>query len=104
DVLVDEANAARGHELANGRRLVGAVNAVDRLSEIEGAGTQRITRSAGHEPRQIGLALDHFGRRIPIRPFLHAGETLDAGPGESLASHADAIPHRLAVAEHQVKE
>ena len=31
-------------------------------------------------------------------------DALDAGPGESFAPHADAIPHRLAIAEHQVKE
>ena len=40
---------------------------------------------------------------MPVRPFLHAGDTLGTRPGEALAADADAVAHRLAVAEHQIK-
>src|ERR1700759_202093 len=60
DVRIDEAEAARGHRLADGLRLVGAVDAIPRLAEIERAGAERIARPAGHEARQIGLSFDHL--------------------------------------------
>src|SRR5439155_7401516 len=83
--------------------IVGAVDAVDRAAEIHGARAERIGRPAGDEARQIGLALDHLRRRGPIRPLRLALDALDAGPGEALAADADAVAHRLAVAEHEVK-
>src|SRR5713101_4552156 len=60
DILIEQANAARGDELADGRGLIGAVDAVERLAEIERAGAQRIAGPARHHPRQIGLAIDHL--------------------------------------------
>jgi len=35
--------------------------AVHGVAEIHGAGAHRVARAAGHEARQIGLALDHLG-------------------------------------------
>src|SRR5262249_975241 len=90
-------------EGADGRRLIGAVDAVNRLAEIERARTERIAIAAGHEARQIGLALDHFFRRMPIGPFRHSGHLFRAGPGEALAADADAVTQRLAVAEHEIE-
>src|SRR3954447_12996087 len=52
DIVVEQADAARGYEGADGRRLVGAVDAVDRLAEIERPRTQRITGTARHEAGQ----------------------------------------------------
>ena len=46
DVLVDQTNAARGHELADGRWLVGAVDAIERVAEIERTRAERIPRPA----------------------------------------------------------
>ena len=103
DVLVEHADAAGRNIMADGRGLVGAVDAVERVAEIHGARAERIARPARHLPRQIRLALDHFRRREPIRPFLHLGNALGAGPGEALAADAHAVADRLAAAEHQIE-
>src|SRR6201999_3895180 len=103
DVFVGEADATRRDELAYGGGIVGAVNAVFTGAEIHRARAERIAGAAGDEARQIGLARDHLGWRRPIRPFLLVGDGLDAGPGETLASDADAVAHRAAAAEHEIK-
>src|SRR5439155_14790259 len=103
DVLVQHADATGGYELADRRGLVGAVDAVDGRAEIHRAGAERIAGAAGHEARQIGLALDHLGRRMPIRPLGLAGDLLHAGPGEAVAADADAVADRTAVAEHVIE-
>ena len=103
-VFVGEADAARRHLLADGGRIVGAVDAIFGAAEIHGAGAERIARAAGHHARQIRLARDHLGRRIPVRPLGLARYLLDARPGEALAADADAVTDRLAVAEHVIKE
>src|ERR1700746_4113439 len=66
DVLVGQTNAARGHELADRRRLVGAVYAIERVAEIERTRAERIACSSRHHPRQVGLSLDHFPPRKTI--------------------------------------
>src|SRR5271166_627804 len=104
DVLIDQPEAAGRDGVANRLGLVGPVNAVDRLSEVEGAGAHRITRSARHEPRQIWLALDHLRRRAPVRPFLLAGYFLQARPLEALAADANAIAERAIVRLHEIEE
>src|SRR5664279_5769239 len=101
-VVVGETDAAARHVLADGGRIVGAVDAVHGAAEIHGARAERIARAAGHESRQIRLALDHFLRRDPIRPLGFALDLLDAGPGEALTADADAVADRLAVAEHVI--
>ena len=68
-VVIEHADAARRHAAADGRRHVGAVNAISRIAEIERARAERIAFAAGDEARQIGLACDHVGGRIPVRPF-----------------------------------
>ena len=85
------------------RRLVGAVNAIDGRTEIHRARAQRIARPAGHEARQIRLALDHFRRWMPVRPLGLAADLLHAGPGEAIAADADAVADRAVVAEHVIK-
>src|SRR5580692_980984 len=90
--------------MANRVRLVCAVNAIDGAAEIHGARAERIAGTARHEPRQVGLALNHFRRRAPIRPFLLARNLLQAGPGEAIASHAYAVAKRPVVTLNQVKE
>ena len=40
---------------------------------------------------------------MPIRPLRHLRHFLGAGPGEAVAAHADAVAHRLAVAEQQIE-
>ncbi len=103
DVFVDQADATRRHLSTDGRGSVGAVDAVDGAAEIHGAGAERVLRAAGHEARQIGLALHHFRGRRPIRPLGLARDGLGARPGEAFAADADAVADRLAVAEHVIE-
>ncbi len=79
------------------------MNAIKRLAQIERARAERIGRATRHEAGQIGLALDHFLRRMPVRPFRHLADALGARPGEPFAADADAVAHGLAVAEHEVE-
>src|ERR1700690_2962461 len=97
-VGIAHADAAGRDVVADGPGLVRAVDAVERRAEIHRARAERIVRAAGHEMRQTGLALEHFLRRGPIRPFLHGGDRVRARPGEARAADADAVAHRLAVA------
>src|SRR5262249_39125064 len=82
-VLVGESDTAGGHVGADGPWLVGAVDAVERIlvaaPQVESARADWIFRTALHaEPAfqlhqvrsNLGLALQHFGSRIPVRPFL----------------------------------
>ena len=103
DVFVQHADAARGDELADRRGLVGAVDAVDGRAEIHRARAERVAGAAGHETRQIGLALDHLGRREPVRPLGLLGDLLHAGPGEAVAADADAVADRAPATEHVIE-
>src|SRR4029079_19310310 len=102
-VIVEKANAARGYERANRRRLVGTVNSIERIAEIKRAGAKRITGTPRHHARQIRLTLDHLRGREPVRPFFHPGDAFRAGPRESLAADTDPVAHCLAAAEHEVE-
>src|SRR6195952_757783 len=104
DVLVAHPDAARGDVGADGPGLVGAVDAIERRSQIHRARAERILRTAFHVPRQIRTARQHFRRRRPGRPFLFRRDGLDARPGEAGTADADAVTHRLAVALHQEQE
>src|SRR6476620_332150 len=89
--------------LANRRRSVGAVNAVDRAAEIHGARAERVGWAAGDKARQIGLAPDHFRGRTPIRPLGFSLDGLDARPGEAFTADANAIAHGLATRPYEIK-
>src|SRR5262249_2290013 len=88
---------------ADGGRMVGAGDAVARAAEIHGARAERVAGTAGHETRQVRLAMDHLRRRRPIRPLGLALDRFHAGPSEAFAADADAVTHRLAAAHHQVE-
>src|SRR6185437_10481366 len=103
DVRVGQPDAARRYEGADGRGLVSAVDAIERVAEIERARAKRIALATGHEARQVRLTLDHFLGRKPVRPFLHAADALGAGPCEAFAADADAVAQSLAVAHDQIK-
>ena len=96
-------DAARRNVIADGRGLVGAVDAVERVAEIQARAPSGLPGPPAIMARQIRLALDHLRRRKPVRPFLHLGDALGARPGEALAADADAVAHRLAAAEHQIE-
>ena len=52
DVLVDQRNAARGDELADSRRLIRTVDAVERVTKVKRFGTL----GAWHHPSLSGPA------------------------------------------------
>src|SRR5208337_2082417 len=104
DVRIDQAETAGRDGVADRLRLVGAVDAVDGLAEIHCPRAHRIARSARHEARQVGLALDHLRRRAPVRPFLLARDLLQARPLEAVAADPDAIAKGAVVRLHEVEE
>src|SRR6185437_14434816 len=97
-VLIDQAETARRDGVSDRLRLVRAVNAIDGCAQIHCARAERIAGTARHEARQVGLALDHFRRWTPIRPFLLARYLFQSGPGEAVAADADAVAKRPVVA------
>src|SRR5262249_14275987 len=100
-VVIDQAEAA-GRDPDRFRR-VGAVEAVHRVAEIHCARSERVARAAGHEARQIGLALDHFRRRMPIWPLGLARDLQQPLPGEAVAADAYAVTHRMRLIFDQIK-
>ena len=80
-----------------------AVNAVQRVAEVHGARTEWVVRSAFHALWQVRLALAHFCRRMPDRPFSLARDVLDAAPLEALTADADAEAHCLAARLDEVE-
>src|SRR6185437_2219149 len=90
-VLVGQANATRRYVVTDRPGLVRAMDAVERRAEIERARAERIIWAAGHEVRQIRLALKHFLRRRPGRPLFFCRDVMHARPGESGPADADAV-------------
>jgi len=62
DVLVGQTNATGGHEGADGRWLIGAMDAIFRVAEIHRSRAEGIGFTAGHEAGQVRLTLDHLFR------------------------------------------
>src|SRR5690606_21612537 len=91
DLVIDEAEAARRHGVADRFRRIGAVNAIDGVAKVKGARSHRIAGAASHETWQIGLALNHLGGRRPVRPFLLARDFQKARPFETFTADADAV-------------
>ena len=84
--------------MPDGRGIIGAVDAIHRAAQIHGAGAERVAGAAGHETRQVGLALDHLGRRSPVRPFGLLGNVQKSLPLKAVAAHPDAVAQRAAAA------
>src|SRR5215472_9259719 len=103
DVLVGHTNAARRDAATELPRLVGAVDAVKRVAEIERPRTERIIRPAGHVTRQIGKPLQFTWRGRPVRPFAFGGNRADPRPSVALHANGDTIANGLAAAEHVVQ-
>src|SRR5262249_5515677 len=103
DVLVCESDAARGYESPDGRGLVRAVDAVERVAQEKRAGAEGVAPASGHKTRQIGLAFDHLFGWIPIGPFRQPGNPFAARPSEAVAADPNAVTQSLAVAEHEIE-
>ena len=86
--IIHHANATGGDGLANAPRLGCAMDAVFGIANIEGAGTQGVFRTAGHESRNdmapFGFPFDHDFWRTPIGPNGFSGNFTLPRPGESL--------------------
>src|ERR1017187_8113695 len=104
DIGIDQAETSRRHGRSDGLRRIGAVDAIDGGPEIKRARAQRIAGPAGHEARQIRLALDHFGRRYPVWPFLLAGDAQQPLPLKAIAANADSITDRAPIGLDHIKE
>src|SRR3990170_5770696 len=95
-IFVEHPDAARRGGLANGLWLIGAMNAVDRRAEIDGAGAEGILDAAFHEGWQFRVTGAHFCWRTPIRPFRLEADLVGAGPFKTLASRRYPVFHSLA--------
>ena len=102
-VVIDQAEAAGRHGLPDRFRRVGAVDAVHSVAEIHCARSERVAGATGHEARQIGLALDHFRRRMPIWPLGLARDLQQPLPGEAVAADAYAVTQRMRLIFDQIK-
>src|SRR5689334_14611439 len=84
--------------------IIGAVNAVFGVAEIQRACTQWIAGATADPTGQIRLTRHHLRRWNPVGPFGLAYDGLNSGPSETLAADADSITHGHAMAHGQIKE
>src|SRR5258708_3336338 len=99
DVFVEHADAARRDGLTDIFRLVGAVDAVQRvlvaLVEVERPRAERIGRTSGNALRVGAEPRLDLRRRNPVGPFGDFANGRDAGPGLRLLAHRHAVADRL---------
>src|SRR6185437_11773869 len=102
-VLVGHADAARRNRGADIFRLVGAVDAEQRILavgiEVHRPRAHRVVGARRHIARHA-QPLDLARGRVPGRPLRHGADLGDAGPGHRLFAHGDAVADRLATIEH----
>src|SRR5262249_31119054 len=106
DVLVGQSYAARGNGMSDPSRLIGAVDAIERVLaarvEIERTRTHWIAGAAFDIVRKRAESpLLILGRR-PSWPFFLAPDRGHAGPGLSILAHDRAVADRLTFREHVV--
>src|SRR5882724_2636005 len=88
-VFVGHAKASGGYRLTDGLRLVRSVNAVERRSQIERAGAERVLDAARQMARQIGPPRQHLPGRRPTRPFFFGGNAMHPAPAKAVATDAN---------------
>src|SRR5450755_2777264 len=103
DVGIHQPEAAGRDRSTDRIRPVGPVDAIHGGPEIHRAYAERITGSAGHEARQIRLALDHFWRRCPVRPFCLSRDIEQSLPRKSVSADTNAVADRAAIALNQIE-
>src|SRR5262249_12339956 len=94
-VVVDKPEAARRHCLPDRLRSIGAMNPIYRGAKKHRTRAERVAGPAGHKAWQIGLPLEHFWRRMPVRPLDLAAYLKKPLPSETVAADTDAIAHRV---------
>src|SRR5262245_39269818 len=88
---VEHAEAARGLRLADRLHIIGAVYAIERITEVERHSAQRIADATSHLLGQFRIALAHLCRRIPVGPGLLAAYSFCARPIEAFTSDRDGV-------------
>lgn len=76
-------------------------------SEIQRPRAERILRTARHAfgpGRCAWVACDHLGRWRPFRPRGFSQDRRASVPAETFTTHADAIAHRLALRQDEIKK
>src|SRR5262249_56946012 len=106
DVLVGQPDAARRNGMSDPSRLIGAVDAIERVLaarvEIERTRTHWIDGAAFDIVRKRAESpLLILGRR-PSRPFFLAAHCGHAGPGLSILAYDRAVADRLTFGKHVV--
>jgi hypothetical protein len=117
DVFVAHADAASGHVMPDALRLVGTVNAVERvdlaLPQIECPCAERIIGAAMHAVTALQwhhvladfrFAIEDIARRTPVRPFLLVVHGRDAGPAKAFLADADFVLNGLAAHLHRIEK
>ena len=79
------------------------MDAVNAVSEIDGAGTQWVLWATCHKFRQFGAAGLHFNRRAPIWPFGFGRNLVAAAPFKTGLGTGHAV-HHSAVKAQNIKE
>ena len=111
-VHVAHADTARGDVPPDFRRLVGAVDADERvtivLEEIKGASAERIVPPAFEGPvllidLELRPALHDRRRRHPGRPFLHRPNLGAACPAHIFGAACDPVLDRLAMGQNVIE-
>ena len=103
DIIINKAKAPRRNSLAYSLRCIGAVNPVDRSTEVHGTSTHWIAGPPSHKSGKIRLPLNHLGRRMPIRPLSLARYLKKALPSEAPAANAYAVAYGAGFALNQVQ-
>ncbi len=78
------------------------------VEEIHGARAERVGKTRTHACLDIlcdfRLAVGHFLRRMPHRPFLLPGDIGFAGPGKTSLANADAVTNCAVAGQDIIKE
>ena len=89
-----------------GRAMDAVAGVLAVLVDVERARAERIGEAAGLAVlpfHQFRLALDHFRRRRPDRPFLAVLDVGAAGPAEAVLADADAVADGVAALLHEIE-
>jgi hypothetical protein len=71
------------------------MNAIYRGAKKHRTRAERVAGAAGHKAWQIRLPLEHFRRRMPVRPLDLAADLKKPLPSEAVPADTDAIAHRV---------
>src|SRR5262245_5536503 len=91
DVRVKHPGTSRRGCTSNRLRIIGAVDAIEGIAQIERHRPQRILDAARHLLGKAWVAFTHFRGGIPIRPRLLAAYCFSTCPVKTLAADGDPV-------------